>query len=328
MIFEFTAESSFDCLHTFARQLGGSVHGNSLKIPASLGEGDIRRIELGEDFKLIIHRYRLHQDFVLRRKAPAAPQDFITIILNSNETSGKQTSVQQSEVTFSGNNDAAVQISSADIDTETFFPAHTDIYFTVIGVTSAVLNELLHIEHPNALLHTIGTPHSSFLYYESMTPDMQRVLMELINSKDRKDYLIPLFCQIKVREIIYLLFSKLLCRECGHHNRVHQADADKILKVRTAILQDLGQPPHLENLTTLAGMSETKMKSLFKQVFGDSIYNYYQSARMTEAARLLRHGGLSVSETGYQLGFSNLSHFSRLFERHHGLKPKKYTLAG
>lgn len=27
----------------------------------------------------------------------------------------------------------------------------------------------------------------------------------------------------------------------------------------------------------------------------------------------------------YQLGFSNLSHFSRLFEKHIGMKPKKYS---
>jgi AraC-like DNA-binding protein len=37
---------------------------------------------------------------------------------------------------------------------------------------------------------------------------------------------------------------------------------------------------------------------------------------------------LSVSEVGYQMGFSNISHFSRVFEKHIGLKPKKYSAAG
>lgn len=70
------------------------------------------------------------------------------------------------------------------------------------------------------------------------------------------------------------------------------------------------------------------MKDLFRQVFGDSIYNYYQTARMEEAAYLLKHKNYSVSEAGYQLGFSNLSHFTRLFERHHQQKPQKYALGG
>lgn len=328
MIFEFIAGASFDFLTSFAQQLGVSVHGNNLKIPAALGEGNIRRMDLGDDFKLMVHRYRLNQEFVLRRKASVDPQDMITIILNSNEAPGKMLSTGQSEISFSRNNASAVQIASTDLDTDTFFPANTDIYFTVIGLKSAVLSDLLHIEKPHPLIATVSQPYGSFLFYESMTQDMQRALIELTNT-NRKDHLNRLFCQIKVREIIYLLFSKLLCRDCSnHHSRVHRADADKILQVRAAILADLSQPPHLEMLTGIAGMSETKMKGLFKQVFGDSIYNYYQTARMEEAARLLRQDGLSVSETGYQLGFSNLSHFSRLFERHHGLKPKKYTLAG
>jgi AraC-like DNA-binding protein len=90
----------------------------------------------------------------------------------------------------------------------------------------------------------------------------------------------------------------------------------------------MSQPPQLNALAKMAGMSETKMKQLFKQVFGDTIYNYYQNERMHEAGFLLKHAGYSVSETGYRLGFSNLSHFSRLFEKHYGVTPKKYTLTG
>jgi AraC-like DNA-binding protein len=46
---------------------------------------------------------------------------------------------------------------------------------------------------------------------------------------------------------------------------------------------------------------------------------------MQEAARLLKDKRLTVSEVGYQLGFTNLSHFTRVFEQHTGMKPKKYS---
>jgi AraC-like DNA-binding protein len=74
-------------------------------------------------------------------------------------------------------------------------------------------------------------------------------------------------------------------------------------------------------------MSASKLKRLFKQIFGDSIYSYYQIYRMKEAAYLIKQEGLSISDVGYRLGFSNLSHFSRLFETHIGSKPKKYSSA-
>jgi AraC-like DNA-binding protein len=48
---------------------------------------------------------------------------------------------------------------------------------------------------------------------------------------------------------------------------------------------------------------------------------------MKESARLLKEEKLSVSEVGYQMGFTNLSHFSRVFKEHIGMKPKQYTKA-
>jgi AraC-like DNA-binding protein len=72
-------------------------------------------------------------------------------------------------------------------------------------------------------------------------------------------------------------------------------------------------------------MSPSKLKRLFRQIFGNSIFSYYQGFRMKEAARLLKVGKLSVTEVGYQLGFTNLSHFSRVFKNHIGMKPKQYS---
>jgi AraC-like DNA-binding protein len=109
---------------------------------------------------------------------------------------------------------------------------------------------------------------------------------------------------------------------------VNNADAEKLIAIRNIILADLSKLPSIHTLAITVGMSETKLKLLFKQTFGDTIYNYYQKVRMEEAAFLLKQAAYSVSEVGYQLGFSNLSHFSRLFQRHYGSTPKKYTTAG
>jgi AraC-like DNA-binding protein len=37
---------------------------------------------------------------------------------------------------------------------------------------------------------------------------------------------------------------------------------------------------------------------------------------------------MSVSEVGYALGFSNLSHFTKVFEEHNGIKPKAFQKNG
>jgi AraC-like DNA-binding protein len=83
--------------------------------------------------------------------------------------------------------------------------------------------------------------------------------------------------------------------------------------------------PVIKELAVCANMSPSKLKRLFKQIFGDSIFSYYQVFRMKEATRLLKEEKLSVSDVGYQLGFTNLSHFSSVFKEHIGMKPKQYS---
>jgi AraC-like DNA-binding protein len=46
---------------------------------------------------------------------------------------------------------------------------------------------------------------------------------------------------------------------------------------------------------------------------------------MKEAARLLKEEKLTVTDAGYKLGFTNLSHFSRVFKEHMEIKPKQYS---
>ncbi|KAA6321896.1 Regulatory protein PchR [termite gut metagenome] len=102
-------------------------------------------------------------------------------------------------------------------------------------------------------------------------------------------------------------------------------DIQTIYKIKEQILEHPEIPPIIKELAVCATMSPSKLKRLFKQIFGNPIFNYCQEFRMKEAARLLKEEKLSVSDVGYQLGFTNLSHFSRVFQEHIGMKPKQYS---
>jgi len=230
-----------------------------------------------------------------------------------------------SSLQFSKNTEYAIQISSNDLDSEVRFPANTEIYFTVVGLASQRLQHLLNMKQPNGIVSTILSASPGFLYYESMTPDVLKTLKQITDAGE-EDELVSLFYKIKVQELIYFLFDRLQKRDCIRHTPINKADADKLFLIRTVLLSDLSKPPRLPALAQMAGISLTKMKDLFKQVFGDSMYTHFQKARMEEARFLVRQAHYSVSEVGFQLGFSNLSHFSRLFEKHYGITPKKYSI--
>jgi len=130
---------------------------------------------------------------------------------------------------------------------------------------------------------------------------------------------------VKAEELICCLLMKLVQRQDRSLHSINATDLKALYLIRDRLLGDLVKAPPLAELAELGGMSLSKLKRLFKQVFGCGPYSYYQTIRMKKAASLLQEKQLSVSEVGYALGFSNLSHFSRVFEEHIGLKPKKFS---
>ena len=326
MTFEFIVQPSFSFVQSFGEKFGIPVYKDSLTIPPHMGTGHIRMIDIAPGFKFVLHHYTLKEDFHLKRQSTGENNELISIVFNSNEIPVEFNTHREAAIKFLKSNGSSIQISSTALATETLFPANIEVYFGVIGIQRQALASLLRMESSGLLANVLTGP-AKFFYHEKMLPEVQRILKQLSEFRDQ-GRLSQLYHSVKTQEMIYLLFDRLLDRAMEKHNPVNKADIEKLYAIRTAVLADLSLPPQLGALAKMAGMSETKMKQLFKQTFGDTIYNYYQNERMQEAAFLLKHAGHSVAETGYRLGFSNLSHFARLFEKHYNITPKKYTLAG
>lgn len=324
MILEFTATPGFDFIYRFSEKINVPVIDNFLEVPKEIGEGYVRKVAFGEDFKLTIHRYVLKEDLIVKRNPAATLNTVRTIFFYSNKQDLEVKCDDPENTPCLQKDESSILLSTNDLRSEIRFPAGSHIQYVVVGITADRLRSVLAIEKPNGTLRNIMAENASFLFFESLDPEMQLLLKNIV-SVDMNNSLNNFYVQIKVQELMYLLFSKLSLRENTTFKNVNSNDAEKLLNIRNQILSDLSSPPVLSDLAAIASMSETKLKQLFKQTFGDTIYNYYQKNRMEEAAFLLKQARRSVSEVGYELGFSNLSHFSRLFEKHYGITPKKFS---
>ncbi len=84
-----------------------------------------------------------------------------------------------------------------------------------------------------------------------------------------------------------------------------------------------GQPLSLQQLADFGGVSVSKLKIVFKDQIGGSVYQFYLKLRMKYALQLLSEGRMNVSEVAYHIGYSSVSKFSRKFQEHHGFLPSK-----
>ena len=86
--------------------------------------------------------------------------------------------------------------------------------------------------------------------------------------------------------------------------------------------------PELTNDTiyTKTGACKSYLSTVFKNSTGQSIHSYLINMRISKAKELLS-SGVSVTETGEMVGFSNIHSFSRAFKNATGRSPSEYALS-
>lgn len=62
----------------------------------------------------------------------------------------------------------------------------------------------------------------------------------------------------------------------------------------------------------------------FKDIIGFTLLQYQHKVRINHSISLLTKTELSVSSIAYNVGYSNLSHFSRIFKKSMGVSPTTY----
>lgn len=91
---------------------------------------------------------------------------------------------------------------------------------------------------------------------------------------------------------------------------------------RKFLMSRLDRPPTIREVARAAGLSETRLKYGFKDVFGETVFDFSVRCRMQHALALLREQRIPVSEVGAAVGYSHQTSFATAFRRHFGLRPK------
>jgi AraC-like DNA-binding protein len=304
----------------FAGAIGAIVQGRFIYIPESKGSGYLTGFSWGNNLRMMIRNYHLKDDILIERTNELAEgQDDVVFLLSgifpSPIQTGKQLLPEQ----------ANVMICKHAVSSIMSMPSNTIFGSVTIAASRQYLRLLFsEIQHP--VVETILEAKDNFAFEMGISPEMIKTAGDMLY-QPVPESMESHYYKLKCEELLCYIFALLMQREAIPTSGMHINDIKAIYAIKYNLQYHLKEPPHIAGLARQAGMSEPKMRKLFKQTFGKGVFEYYQYMRMQEAARLLKEKHLTVSEVGYQLGFSNLSHFSRVFEQHIGMKPKKYSVA-
>lgn len=311
------AESNI--LIRLAYLLGTEVKNKRLEIPEKFGRGYCAGFVFNKNIRMLISNYELNEDWLVENPEINASKRILFFKF--------QNIFPKNEVVSAGKRSTeipSVLIATSRINTDDVISVHTSTATINIEVDADYLNNLFDISEKSSILQSLLQNTQPLLFEQMVFPSLQKTVDEIVTESVGETFEL-FFLRIKAEELICRLLIELEKRDLKHIYALNSRDIQTIYKVKEQMLEHLDTPPIIKELAQLANMSPSKLQRLFKQIFGNTIFNFYQDFRIKEAARLLREEKLSVSEVGYQLGFTNLSHFSRIFHEHIGIKPKQYT---
>lgn len=130
----------------------------------------------------------------------------------------------------------------------------------------------------------------------------------------------------KTFEVISILLNDISISENDNfEENIKKSDARLITIIDRELMDALfGQFPGIEDLSTRHKISISKINSLYKQVHGLSVFQFYQEKKMELGASLVRKETYSIKEIAHQLGYENASKFSAAFKKYHDRSPRDF----
>lgn len=122
-----------------------------------------------------------------------------------------------------------------------------------------------------------------------------------------------------------VLYEVIRLATASEHNPLHYACVERVAKRMQA---DCTQAYDIDALAREAGFSTPYFRALFKRITGQSVLQYLNHVRVSQAKDLLRSGAANVTEAAYLTGFRDIYYFSRLFKRVSGQAPSHYVAKG
>ncbi len=110
----------------------------------------------------------------------------------------------------------------------------------------------------------------------------------------------------------------------GQDDRALPSDHHRAVAARDILMADLFNPPSIEELAGMVGVSQRRLINAFREAYGMTVQEWLAQRRLDHACEMLREGGVPIKEIAFRLSYSNVANFSHAFTRRFGVRPGSY----
>jgi len=164
---------------------------------------------------------------------------------------------------------------------------------------------------------------NAYLVAVPMTAELIEVARSILNCDISDLRLRDIFMRAKALETLALTLS-VLAKAGPSGAKLTAREREKVDAARRIVDKAFSENWTIASLAAAVGLSETKLKTGFRELIGKPVRSYLRDVRMDHAEYLLNNGK-SVTETAHACGYGNLSYFGKAFFSAKGVIPRRLT---
>ncbi|MBZ5857165.1 AraC family transcriptional regulator [Flavihumibacter profundi] len=322
--FEYNSYNYRQYLEELAAALHARIHDCRLTYPENFATGYSQCIELPNGLQALVSDYTLNDQYYTKRNK--IPQEYYVLRYEEIWIEDEMTlKIDNDTLKTRNEHHAGIYLTSTLFDLSYLGRKGSRIKSIYIIFNKEWLAENLRIKDPEDVLTAYLNLKTGSFTIEPIDSEYRKYFNEILQSeKDSPLHIATV--QNRIMLLIERFFSRLYEKSATllASPKISKHDVRQLMHVESLLTKNiLSRPPTIEQLAQEATMSSAKLKKLFKEVYGTSIYAYYQKQRMAVARDMLLTGNFTVKEVGLKVGYSNLSNFATAFRKEFDILPSE-----
>ncbi len=159
-----------------------------------------------------------------------------------------------------------------------------------------------------------GQPAQLIESPQFLSPAMISIIHDILHY-DMHESTAPYFYEASVLLLLTMVLDRLNNQMGVKQKPYSAADIERVTEAKNIILSDVSEKYTIPELAKKIGINEWKLQHCFKEVFGTTVFNYSQSARLEYAKLLLINSKDSVQSIAEQCGYPDNSNLTAAFKK-------------
>jgi AraC-like DNA-binding protein len=297
--------------------------GVTMHFPPHVADGYLRLIELPGGIQAIASNYIAKSDFSFMRVAKL-PEVFTFRADYVDLSEGSHLEIDDKDFIPSASIYASMLVTSSRFNFKLIINSGTRIRSLNIFLKKDWIEKFFPTKKTFDWVNNVHALRLSGVNRVPINFEARASLFSLINLPIKNPHYLFL-AQARIYEITDFYYKQIVRQQnMLTKKEVLRIDVSKIIELDVIFTRDIesgGTIPSIDEMATAANMSASKLKTLFKQIYSQTINDYFNACRLNACRKMLLEDNANIKEVSAKFGFKSVQHFTTAFKNEFGNTP-------